>query len=226
MMSWNDLREALPDHDLAKAAEVRIVAYRGPAPTGGRQASEGRGSAQVLQQFERPEVAVRRCAAIDRSSCRSASRGGQSESVDQPHANQCSRQMHRHEPKTGGHDGKARSKSRVWDDKTCDQIKLPGLLLEQVMGARTLATVTEQDLHALNRCYRKVHGPTFRKLPAKRAMRSTTPVTGYPFCCGTPGCLGMRFAVSRLRTSVQNKPLISSLVRTKPKALGQPALCV
>lgn len=76
-----------------------------------------------------------------------------------------------HHPKTGGSDGKSGQKAgRAWAPKTREQFRLPALLLEQVMGGRPLSSVTHDDLVTLERCFDKLHGPTFRKAPRHRDM--------------------------------------------------------
>lgn len=73
-------------------------------------------------------------------------------------------------PRTGGHDGNARKKGAIWTAKTREQFKLPGLLLEQIMGGRPLATVTDADLVKLDSCFNALHGQSFRKSERQRAM--------------------------------------------------------
>lgn len=75
-----------------------------------------------------------------------------------------------HNPRTGGKDGKASKGGSAWTPKTREQFKLPALLLEQVMRGRPLATITHDDLVQLDDCFRKLHGPTFRKSPSHRSM--------------------------------------------------------
>lgn len=75
-----------------------------------------------------------------------------------------------HNPRTGGSDGSRRKKDKAWTPKTRDQFRLPALLLEQVMHGRPLATVTHDDLVELDRCFGRLHGPTFRKSDRQRAM--------------------------------------------------------
>lgn len=75
-----------------------------------------------------------------------------------------------HNPRTGGKDGKARKGGSAWTAKTREQFKLPAVLLEQVMHGRPLATITHDDLVQLDDCFRKLHGPTFRKSPSHRSM--------------------------------------------------------
>lgn len=75
-----------------------------------------------------------------------------------------------HNPRTGGKDGKARKGGSAWTPKTREQFKLAALLLEQVMHGRPLATITHDDLVHLDDCFRKLHGPTFRKSPSHRSM--------------------------------------------------------
>lgn len=73
-------------------------------------------------------------------------------------------------PRTGGHDGNARKKGSSWTAKTREQFKLPALLLEQTMGGRPLATVTDGDLVRLDGCFNALHGQSFRKSERQRAM--------------------------------------------------------
>lgn len=75
-----------------------------------------------------------------------------------------------HNPRTGGSDGSSRRKGNAWTAKTREQFRLPALLLEQVMHGRPLATVTHDDLVELDRCFGRLHGPTFRKSERQRAM--------------------------------------------------------
>lgn len=75
-----------------------------------------------------------------------------------------------HNPRTGGSDGSRRKKDQAWTPKTRDQFRLPALLLEQVMHGRPLATVTHDDLIELDRCFGRLHGPTFRKSDRQRGM--------------------------------------------------------
>ncbi len=73
-------------------------------------------------------------------------------------------------PRTGGSDGESHKKGKAWVLKTREQFRLPALLLEQIMHGRPLATVTHDDLVALDRCFDRIHGSTFRKSDRQRAM--------------------------------------------------------
>ena len=74
-------------------------------------------------------------------------------------------------PGTGGKTGESRKRDgTAWTTKTREQFKLPALLLEQVMGGRPLATITQEDLVTLNDCFEKLHGPSFRKSAKHRDM--------------------------------------------------------
>jgi integrase len=85
-------------------------------------------------------------------------------------ATEAAQKFFEHNPRTGGKDGKARKGGAAWTPKTREQFKLPALLLEQVMHGRPLATITHDDLVHLDACFRKLHGPTFRKSPSHRSM--------------------------------------------------------
>src|SRR5690606_8524261 len=53
-------------------------------------------------------------------------------------------------PGTGGKTGESHKRDgTAWTTKTREQFKLPALLLEQVMGGRPLATITQEDLVTL-----------------------------------------------------------------------------
>ncbi|GMN04108.1 hypothetical protein MTsPCn3_28390 [Erythrobacter sp. MTPC3] len=74
-------------------------------------------------------------------------------------------------PRTGGADGtESRSGEKPWTAKTREQFRLPAQFLQEVMGSRPLAQVTQKDLVELNRCFQKLHGPTFRKSKRQREM--------------------------------------------------------
>jgi len=74
-------------------------------------------------------------------------------------------------PRTGGADGtESRSGEKPWTAKTREQFRLPAQFLEEVMGARPLAQVTQKNLVDLNRCFQKLHGATFRKSKRQREM--------------------------------------------------------
>lgn len=74
-------------------------------------------------------------------------------------------------PRTGGADGtESRSGEKPWTAKTREQFRLPAQFLQEVMGGRPLAQVTQKDLVELNRCFQKLHGPTFRKSKRQREM--------------------------------------------------------
>lgn len=76
-----------------------------------------------------------------------------------------------HNPRTGGSDGtESRGDEEPWTDKTREQFGLPAQFLHEVMEGRPLAQVTQDDLVRLNRCFSKIHGPTFRKSQRQRAM--------------------------------------------------------
>ena len=74
-------------------------------------------------------------------------------------------------PRTGGADGtESRSGEKPWTAKTREQFRLPAQFLQEVMSGRPLAQVTQKDLVDLNRCFQKLHGPTFRKSKRQREM--------------------------------------------------------
>ena len=74
-------------------------------------------------------------------------------------------------PRTGGADGtESRSGEKPWTAKTREQFRLPAQFLQEVMGGRPLAQVSQKDLVDLNRCFQKLHGPTFRKSKRQREM--------------------------------------------------------
>lgn len=74
-------------------------------------------------------------------------------------------------PRTGGADGtESRSGEKPWTAKTREQFRLPAQFLQEIMGDRPLAQVTQKDLVDLNRCFQKLHGPTFRKSKRQREM--------------------------------------------------------
>ena len=74
-------------------------------------------------------------------------------------------------PRTGGADGtESRSGEKPWTAKTREQFRLPAQFLQEVMAGKPLAQVTQKDLVDLNRCFQKLHGPTFRKSKRQREM--------------------------------------------------------
>ena len=83
-------------------------------------------------------------------------------------------------PRTGGADGtESRSGEKPWTAKTREQFRLPAQFLQEVMGGRPLAQVTQKDLVDLNRCFQKLHGPTFRKSKRQREMKIQEIVAEY-----------------------------------------------
>lgn len=74
-------------------------------------------------------------------------------------------------PRTGGADGTVRKRgANPWTEKTRNQCRVAGRLLEQVMHGRPLSTVTHDDLVNLDACFAKLHGPSFGKYPRHGEM--------------------------------------------------------
>lgn len=190
LVAWSDLAASL-EHDGADAAAIARLSDLGLAPSDLRQVMARKvvNQARIVAIREFREALAHPSAAyapVPVPRYDAAQVSADSIAHDRPTqailpepaagpwatltATEAVQKFFEHNPRTGGKDGKARKGGSAWTLKTREQFKLPALLLEQVMHGRPLASITHDDLVQLDDCFRKVHGPTFRKSPSHRSM--------------------------------------------------------
>lgn len=180
LLAWSDIAASIGDEGVDAEAVARL-ADLGIQPSQLRQVMARKVVHQArlssLEEFRRvlvdPATAYAPVpfAAIDRSTpdlssppaaaCTSASSSSPWQTMT---ATEAALKFFDHNPRTGGQNGASAKRGRKsWTGKTCEQFLLAAKFLEEVMAGRPLATVTHEDLVALDRCFVWIHAPSFRK---------------------------------------------------------------